>query len=107
MEGIACGLHIGRESTHNKEINAKGRNKTKEKDLTWGNPFIVHHNLLEKNTVVSPKILSEILNTYTQSNIHAISRFEISNRLSPIEMLSSKYLKSNMPQILFQDWNLN
>jgi len=33
MEGIVFGLHIGREPTHNKEIRAKGRNQTKEKDL--------------------------------------------------------------------------
>ena len=32
-----------------------------------------------------------------------ISRFKNLNRLSPIEMLSLKYLKSNLSQTLFQD----
>lgn len=31
MEGIVFGLHIGKESTHKKEISAKGRNQTKER----------------------------------------------------------------------------
>lgn len=44
MEEIAFGLHIGKEPTYNKEISVKGRNQTKEKDLLWGNPTVIHSN---------------------------------------------------------------
>lgn len=44
MGGIAFSLHIGRESTHNKERVQREEIKTKEKDLPGGNPFIVHSN---------------------------------------------------------------
>ena len=49
MEEIVFGLHIGKDSTHNKEISAKGRNQTKERTCPEGNPFIVHGNSWEKH----------------------------------------------------------